>query len=66
MSYDLPIAGSFTARSFFQTPAGWESFVRMLKRKGRGRVTVSCILEYDGQAAGRFEGEFVALGSYGA
>jgi thioesterase domain-containing protein len=66
VNYDLPIVGSFTARSFIQTPAGWESFVLMLKRKGRARLTVSCVIEYDGQAAGRFEGEFVALSSYGA
>jgi hypothetical protein len=38
----------------------------MLKRKGRARLTVSCVLEYDGQLAGRLEGEFVALGPYGA
>jgi thioesterase domain-containing protein len=66
MNYDLPIAGSFTARSFIPTPAAWESFVRILERRGRGRLTVSCMLEFHGQAAGRFEGEFVALGSYGA
>jgi thioesterase domain-containing protein len=66
VNYDLPIAGSFTARSFITTPAAWESFVRILKRRGRGRLTVSCILEIAGQTAGRFEGEFVALGSYRA
>ena len=66
VDYDLPIAGSFTARSFIQTPGAWERFVLMLKRKGRARLTVSCVLEYDGQLAGRLEGEFVALGPYGA
>ena len=49
-----------------QTPAAWESFMLMLKRKGRARITISCTLDYDGQRAGRFEGEFVALGPYGA
>jgi thioesterase domain-containing protein len=66
VNYDLPIAGPFTARSFIQTPAAWESFMLMLRRKGRARLTISCILDYDGQRAGRFEGEFVALGPYGA
>jgi thioesterase domain-containing protein len=61
MHYDLPIAGSFTARSFIQTPAAWDPFISMLKRKGRARLTVSSILEYDGRPAGRLEGEFVAL-----
>ncbi|GAC1692517.1 MAG: YiiD C-terminal domain-containing protein [Steroidobacteraceae bacterium] len=60
--YDLPIAGPFTARSFLRTPDAWEPFTRMLARKGRARLTVSCALEYDGQSAGRLEGEFVALG----
>jgi thioesterase domain-containing protein len=62
MHYDLPIAGPFTARSFINTPAAWDRFTEMLRRKGRARLTVSCILEYAGQAAARLEGEFVALG----
>jgi thioesterase domain-containing protein len=62
MHYDLPIAGPFTARSFVRAPAVWESFILMLKRKGRARVTVSCVLEFGGQPAARLEGEFVALG----
>jgi thioesterase domain-containing protein len=63
VNYDLPIAGPFTARAFIRTPTAWESFVVMLGRKGRARLTVSCILEYDGRSAGRFEGGFVALGA---
>ena len=63
VNYDLPIAGPFTARAFIRTPAAWDSFVVMLGRKGRARLTVSCILEYDGRSAARFEGGFVALGA---
>jgi thioesterase domain-containing protein len=63
MNYELPIAGTFTARSFIQDPNTWESFARMLSRKGRARITVSCVLEYAGQPVGHFEGEFVALGA---
>jgi len=62
MHYDLPITGAFTARSFIRTPAAWESFTRMLERKGRARLTVSCALEFNDQTAARLEGEFVALG----
>jgi thioesterase domain-containing protein len=62
MSYDLPITGAFTARSFVRAPAVWEPFILMLKRKGRARLSVSCILEFEGQPAARLEGEFVALG----
>ena len=63
MSYELPIAGSFTARSSIFGPSAWESFTRMLRRKGRARIAVSCVLEHVGQAVGQFEGEFVALGA---
>lgn len=63
MNYELPISGTFTARSSIPTAAAWDSFTRTLRRKGRARITVSCALEYEGQVVGQFEGEFVALGA---
>lgn len=63
MSYELPIDGLFTARSFIEQPQAWASFTRMLERKGRARISVSAVLEYGGHIAGRFSGEFVALGA---
>ncbi|HTD10905.1 MAG TPA: YiiD C-terminal domain-containing protein [Steroidobacteraceae bacterium] len=63
VNYDLPIAGPFTARAFIRTAAAWEAFVVTLGRKGRARLSVACVLEYDGRPAGRFEGGFVALGA---
>lgn len=62
MDYQLPIFGEFTARSFIARPEAWQLFLRMLARKGRARVTVSAVLEFDGRTAGRLEGEFVAFG----
>ncbi|MDB5998508.1 MAG: thioesterase [Rhizobacter sp.] len=62
MSYELPIAGNFTASASMPTPQAWDLFTRMLRRKGRARITVSSVLEHAGQAAGHLEGEFVALG----
>ncbi|MGZ3158479.1 MAG: YiiD C-terminal domain-containing protein [Burkholderiaceae bacterium] len=61
MNYELPIAGTFTARSCIQTDGAWDAFTRTLMRRGRARITVSCILEFAGQSVGNFEGEFVAL-----
>jgi thioesterase domain-containing protein len=61
MDYELPITGTFTARSSLRTAGTWESFTQMLKRKGRARITVSCILESAGQPVGHFDGEFVAI-----
>ena len=62
MSYDLPIYGTFTARSFIKHPEAWDVFMRTLLRRGRARIEVSSALEYEGQPVGSFEGHFVALG----
>ena len=62
MSYELPIDGRFTARAFLDRPADWPAFTRMLARKGKARIAASAVLEYGGQVAGRFSGEFVAIG----
>lgn len=62
MDYHLPIAGEFTARAFIEHPDSWQRFVGMLKRKGKARIAVSAVLEYDGQIAASLTGEFVALG----
>jgi thioesterase domain-containing protein len=61
MDYDLPIAGTFTARAFIEEADSWQQFVRMLTSKGKARITVRSILEYDGVQTGRLQGEFVAL-----
>lgn len=63
MSYDQPISGEFTARSFIPHPATWQSFTRLLERKGRARITASSELSFEGKVVGRFEGDFVALGA---
>jgi len=63
MRYELPIAGTFTARSSIPSEAAWASFIRMLRRRGRARIAVSSVLEYAGQPVGQFEGDFVALGA---
>lgn len=62
MSYQRPIYGTFTARSFIKQPESWEVFMRTLLRRGRARIVVSSILEYENQTVGNFEGNFVALG----
>ncbi len=61
MNYERPISGTFTARSSMPAEAAWEPFTCMLLRKGRARITVCCVLQYEGQSVGHFEGEFVAL-----
>ncbi len=66
MSYERAILGYFTARALSPGAAQWAAFTRMLERKGRARISVSSTLLYEGQEVGRFEGDFVALGTTGA
>lgn len=61
MHYDLPIAGDFTARSMIETADAWPHFLRMLTRKGRARIAVAAVLEYQSVQVGRLHGEFVAF-----
>ncbi len=65
MNYDAPIRGAFTATAGAPDAAAWERFLRALRRRGAARVAVTAALAVDGQPAGRFEGEFVALRSRG-
>ncbi|OCP09172.1 MULTISPECIES: YiiD C-terminal domain-containing protein [unclassified Ensifer] len=62
MEYLKPVAGTFAARSSLADAAQWPSFLRMLERRGRARAVVAADLLDSGEIAGRFEGEFVALG----
>ena len=61
MDYELPILGDFTARSSLAEPDAWPQFMRMLSRRGKGRMEVRAVLECAGQLVGRLSGEFVAL-----
>lgn len=63
MDYHLPILDEFTARAFIEHPETWQRFLGMLQRKGKARISVSSVLEQDGQIVGSLTGEFVALGS---
>ena len=61
MEYLAPVTGAFTARSFFEPEADWNGFLRMFERRGRARMAVGAVIEFDGIEAGRLRGEFVAL-----
>jgi thioesterase domain-containing protein len=61
MAYEKPIEGAFTATSALARPEAWPVFLRTLRRMGRARIAVVSELRCDGQAVGRFEGDFVAL-----
>jgi thioesterase domain-containing protein len=61
MEYEQPICGEFTATASLESPEQWQTFARMLIRKGKARIAVSSVLEHAGQVAGRLTGEFVAM-----
>jgi thioesterase domain-containing protein len=61
VEYDAPMLGDFVARSALTDPDGWPRFLRTLKRHGRARVSVSCVMESAGLECGSFEGAFVAI-----
>jgi thioesterase domain-containing protein len=61
MEYELPILGLFYAQSSLGTPEAWQRFLHILMRKGKARITVTSILEQEGQVVSHFSGVFVAL-----
>ena len=65
MRYDKPLNGTFRARALAPSTVDWEAFTRMLRRKGRARITVRATLLGEDGEAGELEGEFVALGTSG-
>jgi thioesterase domain-containing protein len=60
MEYEQPVEGDFIARARVDE-LEWQRFTRMLARKGKARIGIASIIEYEGRAAGRFVGDFVAL-----
>jgi thioesterase domain-containing protein len=61
MQYEKAIVGDFTATASVPDFEEWQAFMRILQRKGRGRITVASVLACDRQVTGQFTGEFVAL-----
>jgi len=61
MTYDQPVLGDFSATARLVDEARWPVFLRMLQRRGKARIAVASVLEYDTVAAGHFSGDFVAV-----
>ena len=59
--YDQPIAGTFQSTAVLADPDNWPRFLALFNRRGKARITVAATLTENSQAAGRFEGSFVAL-----
>jgi thioesterase domain-containing protein len=61
MSYQRPIAGTFSARASLAPSAAWPGFLRTLARRGKARISVWAQLICAGETAAHFIGDFVAL-----
>jgi len=61
MSYEEPIHGDFSAVCTLTDDTAWQRFLRILERRGRGRITMNAHLLFEGRQVASFEGDFVAL-----
>ena|SRR5689334_14606397 len=61
MSYEEPIHGDFSAVCTLIDDVAWERFLKMIERRGRGRITMNAHLLFGGRQVASFEGDFVAL-----
>jgi len=61
MSYEEPIHGDFSAVCTLTDDTAWQRFLRVLERRGRGRITMNAHLLFEERPVASFEGDFVAL-----
>lgn len=61
MSYDAPILGRFEASASLTDKNDWSRFIKLLLRRGKARIEVQSVLNYDNKPAGRLTGSFVAI-----
>lgn len=61
LDYDKPIAGDFQAIANLEAPEQWQQAIQLFKQRGKAKIAVLSVLNYQQQITGRFRGEFVAL-----
>ena len=61
MLYEKPISNGFTAVAQGIDPQSWAKLVNASGKRRMARITVTAILEFEGQQVGQLEGEFVVL-----
>src|SRR5262245_15136440 len=61
MSYEEPIHGDFSAVCTLIDDSAWQRCLKMVERRGRGRIAMNAHLVFDGRQVASFEGDFVAL-----
>lgn len=61
MSYDLPIESGFAAHCELPDQAHWDKFIKVLRRRGRARITLDASVSCQGKTVAALQGVFVAL-----
>lgn len=60
LEYELPTAGDFSARAIVDN-AAWSHFKEQLVAKGKAKIPMLSMIEYNGVITTRFNGEFFAI-----
>lgn len=58
--FSLPIESDFKAVGVMPSEESWERFLKILRRRGRARITVGSRIEGAGRRGGAHEGVYVA------
>lgn len=61
MEYLLPITDGFSARAEFVQSSDWDRFEKAFASRGRARIVIGAVVNFEGRACARFSGDFVAL-----
>jgi len=61
-TYLKPIDGEFSAVCALPAPAVWNRFLTTLRRRGKARIALEASVRCGAVEAGRFTGDYVALG----
>lgn len=60
-TFHKPVKSDFEAKVIIPENSIVETFLEDLTHKGKGRITAKAIVEYEGEIAAEFEGDFVVL-----
>lgn len=60
-TFHKPVKSDFEAKVIIPENSIVETFLKDLTHKGKGRITAKAIVEYEGEIAAEFEGDFVVL-----
>ncbi len=60
-TFHKPVKSDFEAKVLIPDETAVKVFLDDLTQKGKGRITAKAIVEYEGEIAAEFEGDFVVL-----